>query len=233
MLRCFIGFDARQALTYSVCRFSIERRSSKPVAITPLVIEQMPCQRAGLTAFSWSRFLVPHLCDYQGWALFLDADMLCLGDISELFQYADPSKAVLVSKNKHRFEWASAILFNCEHPSNMILTPEYIQTAKALHGMQWLKPEEVGEFPGEWNFLAGYDDYGPAKIVHYTQGIPIFPETEGTPYTQEWLDEHKAMNSVKPWTEIMGNSVHAAQTKSGRLVARLHRDAYKAQPLGV
>jgi hypothetical protein len=33
------------------------------------------------------------------------------------------------------------------------------------------------------------------------------------------------MNSTKPWQETMGNSVHAAMTKDGRRVARLHKDA--------
>jgi hypothetical protein len=201
------------------------------VAITPLIIDQLPIKRTSLTDFTWSRFLVPYLCNYEGQAIFMDADMLCLDDIAKMPR-PDDKYAVSVSKNKHRFEWASLIYYNCGHPSNRILTPEYIETAKALHGMQWLKEEEVGDLPGEWNVLAGYDEFRPdAKIVHYTQGLPIFPETEGTPYAQEWKDEHKAMNSVRPWVEIMGKSVHAAQTKSGRLVARLHKDAYVAQGL--
>lgn len=227
MLRVFLGFDSRQALTYNVARFSIERRSSVPVSVTPLILEQLPINRSGLTDFTWSRFLVPYLCDFQGTALFLDADVLCLSDIANLFKFADPEKAVSASRNKHRFEWASVMLFNNAHPQNKILTPEYIETAEGLHGLKWLSNEDVGEFPGEWNHLAGYDEPGPAKLVHFTQGIPIFPETEGSPYAQEWLEEARAMNRVSPWAEIMGRSVHAAQTKDGRLVAKLHKDAAK------
>lgn len=223
MNRIFIGYDSRQAITYNVARFSIERRSSEPVSITPLKIEAMPTSRQGLTEFTWSRFLVPHLCDYSGPALFLDADMLCLDDIARLFSYYDPSKAVSVSRNKHRFEWASVMLFNCGHPANRILTPEYVATATALHGLQWLKEEEIGDLPPEWNHLVGYDEPNPnARMVHFTQGIPIFPETEGSPFKAEWMAEAKAMNTVSPWLEIMGRSVHAAPTKDGRLVAKLH-----------
>ena len=36
------------------------------------------------TEFTYSRFLVPHLCDYRGKAIFMDNDMLCFGDVKEL-----------------------------------------------------------------------------------------------------------------------------------------------------
>lgn len=226
MLKIFIGFDYRQAITYNVCRFSIERRSSVPVSITPLILDQLPLKRKGLTDFSFSRFLVPYLCGYKGWALFLDADMLCLGDIKSIFDHADPKYAAMVSKNEKTFEWASLILFNNEHPSNSILTPDYIETAEGLHGLKWLAMDQVGNLPPEWNHLVGYDKHNPeAKMIHFTQGIPIFTETEGSPFKTEWMAEAKAMNTVSPWQEIMGRSVHAAPTKDGRLVARLHRDA--------
>lgn len=226
MLRCFLGFDKRQAITYNVARFSIERRSSVPVSITPLIIDQLPLKRTGLTDFTFSRFLVPYLCNYEGLALFLDADMLCLGDIAELFDRWVPGYAAMVVKNEKAFEWASLILFNCAHPSNSILTPEYIETAQGMHTLNWLSPSQVGALPSEYNHLAGYDAHNTdAKMVHFTQGIPVFAETEGSPFKAEWMAEAKAMNTVSPWLEIMGRSVHAAPTKDGRLVARLHRDA--------
>lgn len=232
MLRIFIGYDSRQALSFNVLQHSIIARSSVPVSIIPLVLETLPLKRSGLTPFSWSRFLVPYLCEFEGTAIFMDADMLCLADIAELvvrFDYPyESGEAVWVSQNKHRFEWASLIAFSCGHPANRTLTPEYIETAKALHGMQWIKDDLVGEIDGAWNHLVGYDDPRPdAKIVHFTQGLPIYPETEGSEYAAEWKAEHKAMNSIKPWRELMGGSVHAAQTADGRLVAKLHKDAVK------
>jgi hypothetical protein len=225
MLRIFIGYDERQAVAYNVARYSIERRITMPTTIMPLRLEALPIDREGLTRFTWSRFLVPHLCDYEGWALFADSDFLFLCDVAEIFALADPRYAAMVVKNKEHFEWASMILFNCAHPSNRVLTPEYIQTANALHGMQWLKPEEVGELPPVYNYLVGYSEPRDAKVVHYTQGMPIFAETDGSPYKAEWQAEHKAMNSTLAWQETMGHSVHSAMTADGRRVAKLHRDA--------
>ena len=73
------------------------------------MIQQLPLKRMGLTPFTYSRFLVPQLCNYEGWALFLDLDMLVQGDIAELFDLADESQAVMVVKSNARFEWASVM----------------------------------------------------------------------------------------------------------------------------
>jgi hypothetical protein len=224
MLKVFIGFDHRQPVSYNVLQQSIFTRSSKPVAITPLVITQLPLKRVGLTPFTFTRFLVPYLCDYKGWALFLDIDMLLLDDISKLFDYADDKYAVMVSKNDHRFEWASAMLFNCE--KCQMLTPEYIENAEGLHQIKWAKEEEIGDFPREWNHLVGYDEPRcDAKLVHYTQGVPCFPETQTSEYKDEWFKEHQITNLARPWVELMGNSVHATDFAGKRVpkfVAKQH-----------
>lgn len=219
MLKVFIGYDSRQPVAYNVLQQSIFSRSSKPVAITPLVLKQLPITRMGLTPFTYSRFLVPYLCDYQGWALFLDIDMLLRDDIAKLFALADDQYSVMVSKNEKRFEWASAMLFNCD--KCRILTPEYVQKAEGLHTIDWVKPEEIGALPPEWNHLVGYDKpRKDAKLVHYTQGVPCFEETATSEYRDEWIHEHQGMNTSFPWLELMGNSVHAARLPDGKIVPK-------------
>lgn len=223
MLKVFIGYDARQPVSYNVLQHSIITRSSKPVAITPLVIEQLPFKRTGLTPFTFSRFLVPWLCDYKGWALFLDIDIILQDDIAKLFDLADDKYTVMVSKNKIKFEWASAILFNCE--KNKILTPAYCETAEKLHQISWCAENEVGNFPNEWNHLVGYDrPRTDAKLVHYTQGIPCFPETLDSEYSEQWHNEHRFCNGSLPWVDLMGNSVHACEINGVRM------PKYKVEP---
>ncbi len=206
MLRVFIGYDDRQPVAYNVLQFSIATRSSRPVAITPLIISQLPIKRSGLTPFTFSRFLVPWLCDFQGVALFLDIDMLVLGDIAELFDMIDDN-AIMVSKNRLKFEWASVMLFNCGHPDNRVLTPEYVETAENLHSISWTAG--VGNLPSEWNHLVMYDEPKPAKLVHYTAGIPCFPETKDLGYGPEWMNELKTAMAAKSWHTLMARSVHA------------------------
>ena len=122
-LSIFIGYDPRQAVAYNVLQYSLLTRASRPLSITPLVIETLSIGRQGLTPFTYTRFLVPWLCNYEGWGLFLDLDMLALGDISEVFEQADARYAVMVIKSTERFEWASSILFNCAHPAKRYFDP--------------------------------------------------------------------------------------------------------------
>lgn len=216
----FIGWDPRQPISYTVLQTSIVSRTDKPVAITPLIINQLPLKRTGLTPFTFSRFLVPHLCRYEGLALFLDADILVLDDIDEMFQIAaaDPNKAVWVRQSHMRFEWASVMLFNCGHPDNRRLSPEYIETADKLHGIGWT--DAIGDLPPEWNHLVGYDEpIANPKLLHYTQGVPAWPETIDGGYSDLWRQEARVAMHAEPWFNLMGTSVHAVPVIR-RLVAQ-------------
>lgn len=219
ILKIFIGYDPRQPISLNVLQSSIYRRASKPVAIIPLVLETLPIRRKGLTPFTYSRFLVPYLCNYEGWGLFLDLDMVVMDDIVKLFDMRDDKYGAMVSKNHIRFEWASAILFN--NAKCKILTPEYIESAPKLHDMSFLPNEAVGSFPNEWNHLVGYDSACEnPKLIHYTQGIPAFSQTQDCEHAQKWFEEHQHMNLVTNWLDLMGDSVHAAQLPDGTKIPK-------------
>lgn len=218
-LRIMIGFDHRQPISLNVLASSIYTRASEPVAITPLVLSQLPIKRQGLTPFTYSRFLVPYLCNYQGWALFLDLDMVCLTDIAKLFDFCDDRFAVMVSKNDLKFERASLMLFNCA--KCQILTPEFIETAPRLHDISWVDDSLVGDLPRAWNHLCGYDiPRDDPKIIHYTQGVPAFSVTRDCEHADKWFEAHAQMNFVTNWHDLMGNSVHAAQLADGSRVPK-------------
>lgn len=161
------------------------------------------------TDFSFTRFLVPTLMQHRGWALFCDGDFLFLGDVAELFnRHADPDKAVMVVKHQpietagikmdgqaqqpyFRKNWSSLVLWNCGHPSNQRLGPYQVnsQSGQWLHGFSWLENDEIGELPGEWNWLSRIDQQpakGDPKAVHFTLGIPDMPGYEGSPYAEHW-----------------------------------------------
>lgn len=206
-LKIFIGMDRRQPLAYTVLQNSIIRKATNPnYSITPLLYPQLEhiVKRKGLTEFTYTRFLVPYLCDYKGWGLFLDADMLLRADITELETLQDPESSVMVVKNVERFEWPSLMYFNNEKCTR--LTPEYIENANPFK-FEWA--DKIGELPAEWNHCVGYDKPNDnAKLVHFTQGIPCFPETENSEYGAYWRRELELANMTCDWAEIMGNSVH-------------------------
>ena len=221
MIRVFIGYDSAEEVAFGVLAHSIHARASVPVATAPVMLSQLKgvFQRTHnslqSTEFSFSRFLTPWLAGYEGWALFMDCDMLMLEDIAELWKLRDERCAVQVVKHVHvpredvkflghtqtKYEkknWSSVMLMNCARCK--ALTPEYVNTASGLelHQFKWLEGEElIGELPSRWNHLAGYDaPRADAAVVHYTIGGPWFPEYRDCEYAPEWFSEREATFSA-------------------------------------
>lgn len=215
MLRITVGFDQRESVTYHTFCQSVLSRSSVPVCFLPLALNSLTGYKEshldGSNDFIYSRFLTPFLCDFDGWALYVDGDMVCLADINEIFAFADPSKALQVVKHDYlttsttkyfgnknenypRKNWSSVILWNCSHPSNRVLTPRLVEstTGKFLHRFNWLDASEIGELPIEWNWLATeYENNYDAKLVHYTLGSPCLSDYSDCSMADLWHDEFK------------------------------------------
>ena len=209
----YIGYDPREAIAFHTCANSIIRNSSRPVAIIPVALnlfkDYNETHTDGSNHFIYTRFLVPHLQEYSGWAIFIDGDMIVRGDIAELWDLQNPYNDVAVVKHDYktrmpvkylgarnedypRKNWSSVILWNCNSFPNRRLTPEFVQksTGSELHRFSWLDDERIGELPKEWNWLP--DEYGPnpgAKLLHYTLGTPCFHEFADTPQGSEWHRE--------------------------------------------
>lgn len=215
-LQVFVGYDPRQPLAYNVLQHSISRHSSKPVSITMLKLDQLPITRRGLTEFTFSRFLVPYLCGYEGTAVFMDADIIVKGDVADLFAQADGVSSVQVQQDQERFEWPSVMLFNNEHCKT--LTPDYVNDkTKSCFQFEW---GTVGKLPAEWNHCVGYQQPKEAKLYHFTQGIPCWYEVMGLPEDEIWQEEARLMSHTVGWTELMGESKHAPHVIK-RLLDRL------------
>lgn len=207
MLNVFIGFDVRQPIAYNVAQYSVIKNASQPVSVIPLMLNQLPIKRRGLTEFTYSRFLVPYLSNYSGMSMFMDPDMIVTGDVVELFKAADPIKAVSVVQEQARFEWPSMMVFSnscCKK-----LTPEFVEdTSNALFDFEWAP--SVGELPKEWNKCCFYDQSDDeANLYHFTVGLPVWEETQGLCKEEElWVGMHREANSTVGYNDLMANSVH-------------------------
>lgn len=207
MIRIFTGYDIRESVGWHAFAQSVIENTREQVSFIPISGDQ----RDGTNAFTYARFLVPYYCDWQGLALFVDgADMLCKGDISELFGFTDNYSALYVVKHDYktnhprkyigtgmeadnadypRKNWSSVILWDCASYRNRVLTPEYVSkaTGSHLHRFEWLPEDRIGELPKEWNWLA--DEYGEnheASLLHWTCGQPGFYHYHNAPHAQEW-----------------------------------------------
>lgn len=212
MLNVYIGYDPNEVAAYHTLAHSIIRRATLPVSITPLILDQLPLTRQRdpkqSTEFAFSRFLVPWLSHFKGMSLFMDCDMLCRGDIVDLFALFDESKAVQVVQHDYtpktdtkfldqeqtKYEkknWSSVMLFNNERCRE--LTVDYVNKASGLelHQFKWLwRQNLIGKLPKEWNHLVGeYEPNPNAELVHFTLGGPYFTGYEHCEYAHEWFEE--------------------------------------------
>lgn len=237
----FVGYDKREDIAWQVCRDSILRRTSRNVNIRRL--DELVLRDAGLygrkwhknrqgqriddidkrpfsTDFSFTRFLVPALALYQGWALYCDCDILFTADLTALFSLANDKYAAMCVKHRHvpveatkmdgvmqttyrRKNWSSLVLWNAEHPSNRnVLTVECVNKMPGqwLHAFDWLKDEEIGEIPLTWNWLSGIDrplvHGGPPCGIHFTLGIPEMAGYENSPHADLWFAERDSRRSI-------------------------------------
>jgi lipopolysaccharide biosynthesis glycosyltransferase len=221
LLKIFIGYDPRESLAYHTLCNSILRQASTPVSITPLYLPNLsgifnrPTDDRQSNSFSYSRFLIPHLCNYEGYALYLDCDMLMRGDVTEVFdKYCNDNMAVSVVKHDYtssvsikylgnkqfnypRKNWSSFVLWNCSHASNKQVNPHFVETAEpaTLHRFLWLADSEIGEINKKWNWLVGEYENPPKDIlnVHWTLGGPYFSEYQDTDFAAEWFEEQSLM----------------------------------------
>jgi hypothetical protein len=226
-MKVFIGWDAAEMkahlvacqslhghakVRHDVRRLSLDELQAKGLYTRPTrhaargqlwdVVSDAPMS----TGHAIGRFFVPMLCEYEGWALFTDGDVLFRDDVGRLMEYADDKYAVMVvqhppmpeaaiKKDGHiqtsypRKNWSSVMLFNCAHPANQTLWKTALNQwpGRDLHAFRWLADDQIGALPARFNWLVNVSapESDPA-IVHYTLGTPDVAGHESDPFADEW-----------------------------------------------
>jgi len=225
-LTIYIGFDSVESVAWHTLVHSIFYHSSQPVSIVPLNLKNLkgiytrerdPKQS---NDFSFTRFLIPYLNNYEGMAIFMDCDMLLRTDIYKIFDEIDIEieKAVYVVKHDYeakeglkylntvqysypRKNWSSFILWNCSHISNKKVTPDFVNSASAmeLHRFLWLEDNEIGELNVRWNWLVGDYSNPPSDVknIHWTLGGPYFNEFKDVDFAEEWFNAFEKMKNCE------------------------------------
>jgi hypothetical protein len=229
MLTVFIGWDSREVEAAEVTRSSLLKHASTAVHVQ--FLKERMLRHSGLynrrwktegekkidlidgfpfsTEFSFDRFLIPALMQWNGWAVFVDCDFLFKADIARLIEELDDKYAVMVCKQDYRPKsdikmdgqaqakyyrknWSSFMAINCSHPTNLLLTVGAVneEPGSWLHGLGWVPDNEIGNLDHRWNWIDGTTE-GEPLAVHYTLGGPWFQHMQNVAYADEWLAEAK------------------------------------------
>jgi hypothetical protein len=179
--RVFVGTDQTQMLACRVLEFSIKKHASMTVEVTPIDNAGLPvpkdATRQARTGFSFCRFKIPALCNFSGRGIYLDADMLVLADIADLWSRPFEGADLLFAEQSSaqgRLPQYSVLVLNC---SNLQWDAQDIVSGldqgrydytQLMHEFCILPPERKRALlPSEWNSLEHYEP-GTTRLLHYT-----------------------------------------------------------------
>jgi bisphosphoglycerate-dependent phosphoglycerate mutase family 1 len=203
VLQVIIGTQPNQYLAERVLEYSIRKSASKPVQIRRVHQDQ---ESVGGTRFGFVRFMVPSLCEFQGRAIYLDADQVVLGDIHELAEELQQPFAVgLVHKLEGTFAGkpvearneTSVMVLDCDQLSawnpEKIFDPVVPNGADLEAGqihyrdfmrLAWLDRASIQEIDSRWNHynMVRSD----TKLVHFSHVREQPWKRPGHPFMRFW-----------------------------------------------
>lgn len=180
MIRVFVGCapDGADAESQCVLEHSLRSRCSAPVQITWMIASRDPASPfAGwdmtrwATPFSAFRWAVPELCGFRGRAIYMDSDLIVLGDLAELWELElKPGGQIVAARDPGKF---CVSLWDCALARGHVLPLPQLRRADGHERMAaYFKahPGLVHRFGSRWNYLDSQDAdaLGDAGIVHYT-----------------------------------------------------------------
>jgi len=261
MLTVYIGWDSREPIAADVCRHSILEHSSIPVNIVMLKQDELrdrelywrDVDKLASTEFTFTRFLVPELNDFEGTAIFMDSDMVLTTDIAELIEDVDPKKAVSCVQHDYtppegvkmdgqqqlaypRKNWSSMVVWNCAHPDNKKVTKQLVNdpeiTGAYLHRFSWLADKDIGLLGPQWNWLVGWyveGRDGSPSLLHYTEGGPWFPNHTNCQYADIWNKYYEGykLSKLHPIIQIQDLSLPSQIKNYLDVIVNSVKDPYK------
>jgi hypothetical protein len=182
-IRIYIGTDPSQLLGAKIFEFSVRRHTDAAVEFDTMLDVKFPFPKdpgnQPGTNFSFSRFTIPERAGYKGRGIYVDADMLVLRDIREIWNLPFNGATVLYAPTsnpkfypRHQF---SVMVLDCENLDwklDKIIT-EGLDAGKftyadLMRDVCIVPAEKVrGDVPPLWNAL---EIYVPEKtgLIHYT-----------------------------------------------------------------
>lgn len=227
-IRVYVGSQQAQMLAVKVLEFSIKSHTTSEVVVFPLhearVDFPMPkdARNRPRTPFSFQRFYIPALQQYQGRAIYLDSDMQVFGDITELWQLPFEGDDLLAARgpeDSHRRPQFSVMLLNCSElkwhlPEIVAALDRGELTYETLMYEMAVARRVRAAIDPSWNSLEQYVP-GQTNLLHYTDmptqpwvfldnpngalwvGV-LFQAVDGGYISRTYIEDHVQQGYVRP-----------------------------------
>lgn len=186
-IRIFVGCSANgeDAEAQAMLEYTIRRYASLPIELNWMMLSHDPAspwysnptKRDGWNTVGWAtpfsafRWGIPHVCNFEGRAIYMDVDMVLRADIAELWNQDIPDHKVLLAKDEKH---SCVMLFDCQKIKPIL--PEF-ERLRRTEGMYRNVRNNIGthaaRFSGNWNCLDGekYKTLADPdiKLIHFTR----------------------------------------------------------------
>lgn len=190
-IRIFIGTEPKTALAQKVLEHSILRRTIAKVSFQAMTGRAWEYSTKDIkvgTGFSLRRWMIPSACEWDGYAIYLDADQIVFGDIAELWNLKNKDTVngnqIWCTYQADKFSasaWpqTSVMLIDCRAAlaqaghwridqirDRLLKNNNQAFYADLMHA-KWMDPQPL-PIPTCWNHLNVFDKTS-TRLLHYTK----------------------------------------------------------------
>jgi len=242
MIRLFVGCSANgeDAEAQGMLEYTVRRYATEDVDINWMKLSKDPVSPwfsnpkggTGWTTTGWAtpfsafRWAIPHVCNFEGRAIYMDVDQIVRADVKQLWGQTIPEGKAILAKNPSTH---CCMLMDCEAIKRLCKTwPSWdlLRTQAGLYrSVRALGGAVTAPFEGNWNCLDGetYKTLSEPdiKLIHFTK-------VETQPHLK-WALPRLHANKQKHWGEYARPvGLPHARADVAPLVERLWKEAQTA-----
>lgn len=252
IIKVFVGCDPNNCdlEQMMVLEYSVHKHTSSPVEIVWMQLSRNPDSywysnpetgegwntTKWATPFSGFRWAIPDYCNYSGRAIYMDADVVILSDLAQLWQHPIEGKAIVAAKTNADMTRLCTCLWDCAKAKSNIMPINQLRQDVDSHQkmMDLLKvdPQLVEPYKDSYNCVDGEDlALEEIKILHYSDMGTQFSHKYALARVQEegfthWFDG-KVMPHPRAELSELFDQYYAAAIAAGYKL-----DDYRVKPFG-
>jgi len=251
-IKIFVGCDPNNSdlEQMMVLDYSIHKHTDTPVEIIWMQLSRDPesfwysNSKTGegwntvrwATPFSGFRWAIPEYCNFEGRAIYMDADMVVLDDLEALWQHPIEGQSIVAAKTKADMTRLCTCVWDCSKAEDTLLPIEQLRADKDSHEkmMELIKkqPELIEPYQDSYNCVDGEDlAIKDIKILHYSDMGTQFSHKYSIPRiekegSQHWFDG-KIMPHPRPELSELFDQYYQEALQAGYKL-----DDYRIEPFG-
>lgn len=228
LIKVFVGCDPNNCdlEQMMVLDYSIRKNTKCPVEIIWMQLSHNPTSpwfsdqtnhlgwstEKWATPFSGFRWAIPELCNFEGRAIYMDADVIVLTDLAELWNTPFDSNTMVIAKGGKSTARLCTCVWNCEEAKQYLPSLQKIKEDPEAHQklMKLIKnkPQLVQNYTDSYNCIDGDDlPIDKIKILHYSDMGTQFSHKYAIPRLEKdnqkhWFDGKIMPHSRQDLTEL-------------------------------